>query len=394
MTSSPATTLPAEKASTPAARPSLVAAVVTNMTAVQSLWTQLEQEGWTTPYQTFAFCRAWLETLGVADGMTPFILTLGEPGQTPFALLPMAKGKRRGITIVRHIGGKHANFSLPVMSYDASSMLEAGQIRAALKTIARQNNIDLIALDHQVVDWKDKPNPLASLGQRSISSAWKGALMAHGDDLIASLMSSESRKKLRHKQKRLAEFGEISYREVIDQAEAGVVLSAFLAQKAERFRTLGLADPFSDASAKAFLNALTTQTSADDKPALRLFAMKAGSRILSVFGGMSHAGRFTGMFTSFDPDPVVSKFSPGDLLLMNLVMQMCKEGLHTFDLGTGDAGYKGDYCPIEEPLVDIVLPITLKGHAASFAMQSLHTLKRRVKQNKAAMKLIAALRRS
>ncbi len=148
------------------------------------------------------------------------------------------------------------------------------------------------------------------------------------------------------------------------------MLNAFLVQKASRFAAMGVPNPFDDPSVLRFMHETAVAPLASCPPApVRCFAMMIGERIAAVFGGAIHGGRFSGMFTSFDPDPQIAKFSPGDLLLLHLVKTMCARGLTAFDLGAGDAGYKGDYCPIAEPLFDCVLPMTMKGRlaAAGFA---------------------------
>jgi CelD/BcsL family acetyltransferase involved in cellulose biosynthesis len=211
--------------------------------------------------------------------------------------------------------------------------------------------------------------------------------MQDADAFVGSIMSAESRKKLRNKERRLADFGPVTYAEAVTPAEARCALAAFLAQKKARFAALRIDNPFEDKAVLAFLDAAAAQPLGEGPPApISLFAMMVGERILAVFGGIMHGGRFAGMFTSFDPDPAVAKFSPGDLLLLNLVKTMCARGLATFDLGAGDAAYKTNYCAIEEPLFDSFLPMTLKGRAAALAMAS-------GQKAKAALKRHAALAR-
>ena len=171
-----------------------------------------------------------------------------------------------------------------------------------------------------------------------------------------------------------------------------LMLDAFFSQKAARFKLLGISDPFANQSVVAFITSAALQGLSENQPAISLFAMMAGERVLSVFGGSIHAGRFTGMFTSFDAEPSIAKYSPGDLLLMNLVTMMCEKGLHTFDLGTGEANYKGDYCKVEEPLFDTLLPMTLKGRMLASMQSAKQASKRWVKQNGPAMAVVQRLR--
>jgi CelD/BcsL family acetyltransferase involved in cellulose biosynthesis len=240
-------------------------------------------------------------------------------------------------------------------------------VRSALAQAARSAGVDLFVLNGLPAEWRGAANPLLLLPHGPAAArAWRADLGPDGDAFVASLMSSESRKKLRHKERRLADIGPVDYAEAATPDEAENVLKVFLAQKKERFAALGLPDPFDDPTVVRFLHDAAVAPLAAGPPApVSLFTLRVGDRVVAVFGGAIHGGRFSGMFTSFDADPQIAKFSPGDLLLLHLVKTMCARGLSAFDLGAGDAGYKGDYCRIPEPLFHCVLPVTARGRIAA-----------------------------
>jgi CelD/BcsL family acetyltransferase involved in cellulose biosynthesis len=362
--------LPARPAPRAAATESARWSVTTSsdIEAMSRAWLSLEMSGLATPYQTLGWQRAAFAALHPAG--RPCLVALRDRGGRIEALLPLVVERVRGVGIASFPGGKHANCNMGLFTEAAAAALSVEDIHAALHAAARQVGIDIFVLRNQPEAWRGVANPLLRLPHRpATSSAWRADLTADGDAFIASIMSSESRKKLRHKERRLGELGPIAYAEAMTPAEAEGVLQSFLRQKEQRFAQMGIRNPFAEEEARRFLDLACVQPLAEGPPApVSLFAMTAGTRILAVFGGVIHAGRFSGMFTSFDPDPAVSKFSPGDLLLMNLVKTMCARGLSTFDLGAGDAAYKSDYCPIREPLFDSFLPMTLKGHAAALAL--------------------------
>ncbi len=365
---------------------------------LEALWGCFEQNGTATPYQTRAWIQSWSETIAPVIGMKPLLVTLTDDSGTPLAILPLGVQVQQGVRVVRFLGGKHANYNMPVFGDGCMQHIPPDTLSAALQNFGKTQGIDLYVFDNQPRFWSGYANPLASLkAMPSPSSAWKCALKTDADAMISALMSSESRKKLRNKEKRLSEFGAITYRQATTPEEATLYLSTFLQQKAARFATLGIDNPFAENGVQAFLSEATkigtTKIGAEYKPCITLFAMLSGERILAVFGGSAHAGRYTGMFTSFDTGPAVSRFSPGDLLLMNLIRYLCGAGLHTFDLGTGEAAYKNDYCNIEEPLVDCLLPVTLKGQLAVRALSIKQHIKRRIKQSEVAMSVLKRLRK-
>ena len=356
-------------------------------------WAVLQHSGLATPYQTFDWLRCWCDALAAPLGITPLLVVMRGKQHQPIALFPLGISLGKGLHIGVFLGGKHANMNMGLFDRSALAELSGEAITAALREVASRHQIDLFHFENQPRSWEGVTNPLASLAhQASPSSAWKATLQSDDEAMISSLMSSESRKKLRYKEKKLAEIGPFSINQIAQADQIEAVLEAFFTQKAQRFGKLGIADPFADAPVKAFIHAAARAGLAEGRPALSLFALKAGERILSVFGGAIHAERFTGMFTSFDADPEVAKYSPGDLLLLHLVRLMCRQGLHTFDLGTGDATYKNDYCKTEEPLFDTLLPMTWRGHVGARMIAVLLAAKRRIKKSQHGLALLKRLR--
>jgi CelD/BcsL family acetyltransferase involved in cellulose biosynthesis len=378
-----------------AAEAALIQRVETHddLTRLAAQWRVLQNSGLATPYQTYDWIRAWSDALSAPLGIRPLIVTGHDSRGRAIALLPLGVRSRRGVTCSIFLGGKHANMNMGVFEPQAMTGLSADDLGFMLRSVAERHAIDLFHFENQPRAWLGRDNPLLKLPhQSSASSAWKTALVPDGEEMIRGLMSSESRKKLRHKERKLGENGPVSFLEARNASEAEAVLSAFYAQKAARFRAMGIADPFADNHVRAFLLAGATGGMAEGTQSLSLFAMRVGERIVSVFGGSIHQGRFTGMFTSFDGDPAVARYSPGDLLLLHLVKLMCARGLSSFDLGTGDASYKMDYCKTEEPLFDSFLPMTMTGRIAAAGLRSAAVLKGTMKKSEFALALVSRLR--
>jgi CelD/BcsL family acetyltransferase involved in cellulose biosynthesis len=355
--------------------------VAADVESVSRAWLSLEMSGLSTPYQTLGWQRAALASLNA--GETPCIVTIRDLAGETQALIPLVIARRAGMRIAAFPGGKHANYNMGLFTERASAELTAGDMRQVLGRAAKAAGIDLYVFRNQPETWRGLGNPIARLPhQRSASSAWRAELVPDPDAFVASLMSSESRKKLRHKERRLGEIGALSYVEAATPDEARALLDAFLLQKKDRFAALRIRNPFDDPAALAFLDRAAVQPLADGPPApITLFALKVGERIAAVFGGIVHGGRFSGMFTSFDAAPDLGRHSPGDLLILHLVRTMCARGLTAFDLGVGDAAYKSDYCKVREELFDSVLPMTLKGRVAALAMANGLKLKTAIKDN-------------
>ena len=120
-------------------------------------------------------------------------------------------------------------------------------------------------------------------------------------------------------------------------------------------------------------------------PIIELYAALAGDTIIATFGGIVADGRFSGMFNSI-AGREFRDYSPGELLLANVIRMCCERGCNRFDLGIGDAAYKQVYCKDAEPLYDSVIPITAAGHAAAPFWRAGLAMKGRIKQSDALLR--------
>jgi CelD/BcsL family acetyltransferase involved in cellulose biosynthesis len=243
--------------------------------------------------------------------------------------------------------------------------------------VARAASIDAFKLIKQPKKWQGRPNPFADLGATlSPSCAFKRDFTFAPEKVLSVLLSSESRKKLRKKERLLSEIGVLSYRQARSEDEVDAILAAFLEQKAARCREKHVVHPFGDESTRAFLRTAALRGLAAGKPAIELYGLYLGDAIVATFGGTSDGRRFCGMFNSFSMDPNIAKWSPGDLLLLNVIERQCRCGVATFDLGIGAAPYKLMVCDAQEELVDLFLPATAAGAVYTASARGLRLAKR------------------
>jgi CelD/BcsL family acetyltransferase involved in cellulose biosynthesis len=331
-------------------------------------WATLLASGWSAPYQTPCWVQAWLEGVQSTGRCEPCFILLQDRDETPICLFPLVISTRGSMRIAEFCGQKHANFHVGLF-HTGKPRPTADQLQAMFKMAAQLAGIDCYSFFNQPVDWQGARNPLTALPHSlSANHAFKIDLTENGEALIQTLMSGETRKKLRNKEKRLTEIGPVRLEKAKDDAERAVFLTAFMEQKALRFAFLGKHNPFAEADVERFLTAGIRRAPSGHVP-IEIYALRAGDRFTAIIGVAEHGGRASGMFLSYDASPEVARFSPGDILLNKLVQHLCSQRMAIFDLGTGDAEYKKTYCPVSEPLFDTVLPMTSKGQLAAIAMR-------------------------
>lgn len=354
----------------------------------EKIWRELQGFSFRTPYQNFDWAEAWYRHAAADVHEQPLIVVAREQKTNqPVLVLPLSMFRFGPWRVGRFMGGRHSNFNMGLYRSDVLASLSEHALRDILQEAGQMAGLDAFAFPNQPLYWGGVANPLAALGgQPSPSFAYKTQLGDSADQFFDERLSNNARKKLRQKERGLGTHGEIRFVRASNDAEAEVILDAFLQQKEEWFRHRGIPDSFSGQGTRAFLLDAATK---GDKP-LELYALYCDDQVAATYGGVVHAQRFSGMFTSMNE--AFSRNSPGDLMLMSLIRHCHERGLREFDLGIGEAAYKTTYCPDEETLFDLAVPVTFSGRIASSAWCLLRNMKRWAKHNPTMMKILDRVR--
>ncbi|WP_424362820.1 GNAT family N-acetyltransferase [Methylocystis parvus] len=351
--------------------------VVTDPARLRDDWVALAGRASISPYQTYSFSWSWADTIGRIEDVQPFLVVARDETGRAAAILPLCVQQRAGLKIALFLGGRESNFNLPIL--DPNAHFDEASLRNLLRRAAKVSDDppDLIYLRNQPRRFEGVYNPLAFAEARpSASFAYGATLPARVEDLGARL-SKDARKKLKKKEARLAELGELTYEHCATGARGDAILEALIRQKSARFSDMGVDDAFGR-GVVTFLKRLQNETG--DR-ALELHALSVGGRIVATYAGIMRGGRFSGMLNSFDMDEEIARSSPGDLLLHALMRNLVSRGMTHFDLGTGEARYKNAVCDETIELCDFVLPVSARGAVAAPLFSAFLQLKRRVKQS-------------
>jgi CelD/BcsL family acetyltransferase involved in cellulose biosynthesis len=360
----------------PRANPISVAAAPVVLTGVrtfdgmeqaEAVWRQLAPEATATPYQSFAWVSAWYDNAAPARGERPFIVGLFDAAGEALALLPLVLHRSGPFRTACPVGGSHANFHFGLFRRDALDALSAEQLRTALGVAAGRAGVDAYLLHQQAVSWEGMPNPLSQLGGiPSMERGRKTMLSPDGKAWIATNLSGSRRRMLRKKERWLNEIGDWRFVEAKTPAEVDCLIDAYQALKAEWFRRRGIANVFTQPGIDAFLRAAAKAGLDKGRPGIGVFGLEVAGELAAVIGGPADDERFCLMVTAADIDRF-GRSSPGELLLVHLLGQSCDRGLKMFDLGVGEDAYKEHYCPDEEQLFDLALPVTARGRLLAAA---------------------------
>ena len=353
-------------------------------------WSRLEAAPGGSAYQSRAFALAWLRHLD--DGAAPLIVVGYDSADRPAALLPLALVRRGPVRLAVFAGARHSNLNLPLCRPGVCATPQSA--RSLLQAAARlaRRPPDLFLLLNQPRLWNGAPNGFALIDPHAAPSNAYGAVIgADAKGFLERAQSKAARKKLRAKAGKLAEIGVVRVERATDADRARTILSTFIEQKTQRFAGKGKDAGVTGLAARAFYDALATDA-AHGGPALDLYALSVDGRIAATYGGLARQGRWHGLFNSIATSPDIARYSPGDLLLRELILDLGARGIEAFDLGVGEARYKAAICDETIELADVALPVTMLGRIWAPVEIARRDLKRRVKQTPWALSFVERMR--
>lgn len=349
---------------------------------VDAAWAELEARAPSSLYQTRAFLKPWMETLGAMRDIEPMFILGTDAFGRPAILLCLGIERHGPFRIGTFLGGKESNFNLGLCRSDLR--FSADDLNRLLRQAAKSLGAaapHCFLLLNQPETWEGIANPLAALPhQASPSFAYTTPLEPNGEKFVASKQSKDTRKKLRKKEARLVELGAVTAIANDTPDAARAIVDAFLMQKIARAEAQAYDADFATPAMRSFLEMLAVPQG-DNAPAIEFHALTCGGKIVATYAGGTHRNHFSCLVNSFDADPEIAKSSPGDLLLMRLIAGQCDKGRDGFDLGIGEARYKASYCDVTVPLFDTVFPVGFIGQLFGASVAARLKLKRAIKQN-------------
>jgi CelD/BcsL family acetyltransferase involved in cellulose biosynthesis len=89
-----------------------------------------------------------------------------------------------------------------------------------------------------------------------------------------------------------------------------------------------------------------------------------------------------------------ARYSPGLILMRNIIDHYAGQGYRALDLGIGSDDYKRLFCKSCEPIFDSFIPLSPRGTPAAATISAFNRGKRLVKQNQTLLAVAQRLRRA
>jgi CelD/BcsL family acetyltransferase involved in cellulose biosynthesis len=310
-------------------------------------------------FQTSDYLETWASTIGAARGARLFFAAAHDDRGALF-YLPLAIERRRGVRILTFPDGGVADYCAPIVT-EAGAALERDAVqRLWRQLLTRLPPVDLLSLGKMPDTIAEKANPLRFVAQTPDDTAGHAIRLAADWATFAATRLHRA-KDSRRKRRRLQELGPVRFVIATDAAEAAPLLDAMIAQKTERYVARRGADGFDRPGYRRYFASMTQRFLSSGH--VHLCALKVAETIVAAHWGLIMGNRFYCLMLSFDEHGPWAKYSPGRLLVEDMIAWCHEQGLAWFDLGFGEAAWKDQLCDRIVPMRRLIEPRTMAGAA-------------------------------
>jgi len=363
--------------------------IVRDLASTEATWRNLEQQ-FCTPYQRFDFLSAWQREVGEREGLTPFIVIAFDAERQPLLLLPLALRQAYGARCVHFMGGKHSTFNMALWDRDFAASATQADLEALVAALSERCEADVLALHQQPLRWRDAPNPLALLPHQSSANDCP-LLVRESGAAPATLISNSFRRRLKGKERKLQPLPGYRYHVANSEADITRLLDWFFRIKPLRMAEQKLPDVFAEPGVEEFVRSACTRPLPNGNHVIDIHALECDEEVIAIFAGVADGHRFSMMFNTYTMS-ASSKYSPGLILMRDIIDHYAGKDYRAFDLGIGSDDYKRLFCKSDEPIFDSFLPLSQRGKLAAGVMSGLNRTKRLVKHNPALLEMAQKLR--
>lgn len=355
-------------------------------TALEAIWRRLQDDCDHHIFQSYEWLAHWQRTVGQHScGIEPIIAVVSD-SRRPLALFPFGIRKAGGVRVLEFLGGGQSDYNAPLAMHEVST---PDQFRVLWNMV-----LDKLPV-HDVRYFARMPQQLGGSRNPFLDTA---PLICEGLAYAAVLPDSwgEFRRGLPSKfQKdnarmirRLSEMGQFEFVVAKTASEFSNIVEAMFDQKERRYKETGARNILADINTRAFYRELGESVSGDVK--VHLSALMLNGEILATHLGAFDQNRFYYLFPTFAGE-AWAKFSPGRLLLENLVQWAIANRLQTFDFTIGGEAYKEIWCDSEMPLYRVVEPLTFRGQIFAWSQEVIYWVKTNQRARALAMSMLRVL---
>ena len=308
-------------------------------------------------FQSREFLDVWLDSIGSAGRVEPYLIVVKDGDGQPVLYLPLAIETKFNIRLLRFIDSGVADYNAPILTA-ARPLARHEFAKVWAEILSLLPRFDVIDLKKIASDVAGVLNPLTYLDCTSFSES--GHVMPleplrDGTDKRRSVM--RLRRKLKQHYATLGATGETRFVANPSGAALAQVTERLLTLKRQKYLRTQAPDFLLEPGVERFYREMMSPARLGTVS--HLSALTVGDAVASAHLGFIGCGRFYYILPAYDV--AFRRHRVGHVLLEHLVDQSAAQGFDTFDLGVGDGRYKDTWATHRLALLNHERAVTAAG---------------------------------
>jgi CelD/BcsL family acetyltransferase involved in cellulose biosynthesis len=307
------------------------------------------------PFQARDYLAVWLSTIGAARRVEPLLVEVEDDTGNTLMFVPIGIERRNGARILAFLDGGVVDYNAPLLC-DGVKTVDWDRLWRAL--VEALPPFDAAILEKMPPDVRGAENPFAhAAGAAPSTTAYRLGLLGTWREFAHDRLprAQDSRRKRR----RLDEQGGLSFVVASDADVAEKILQAMIIQKTRRYLDTRGTDSFKRPGYRDYFQKATEDLRA--RGLVHLAALYAGEQIVASHWGLVADDTFYYLMPAHADDQW-ARYSPGRLIIEDMIRWSYEQGLKVFDFGEGDEAFKTEFADETVSLLSLRVANSVVGH--------------------------------
>jgi len=330
----------------------------------KKIWEELEKESILTPFQSFSWVSNWYNTIGKRiNRINPKIVVVKDK-IGPVLLFPLGIEKKYNLKILVWLGGNQVDYTAPIIhrrfykkGYSIKNIWE--------QMLTEISNIDHLLFKNQIIKINGFSNPLFEiLNYHQSGNSTQALISSSWDEYYKSMTGSKTRQTDRRKFKKLSQNRNIKFVVAEDIPTKKRIIDTMIEQKIKRYNNTNVWNMFSK---NEYIDFYRQQISDQENKIYKTHfsGLMVGSDFIATHFGIIEKNTFYYLMPGQDTEKF-SRYSPGRLLLLELLKWSFENNIKIFDFTGGNESYKKHWNNQKQPIYQISGQFTLSGRIYYF----------------------------
>tara|TARA_B100001250_G_scaffold413202_1_gene446560 strand:+ start:1364 stop:2479 length:1116 start_codon:yes stop_codon:yes gene_type:complete len=355
-------------------------------------WVSLEEHSLSaTPFQSYTWVYHWFKEVGLTVyGIDPSIVRVSIENTTHL-ILPFGIRSYKGFKVLEWMGGIQSDYMIP-LSLEGSSILTKNFDKTWFLINKKLPPYDLMYLTKQIDFLGEIQNPFVTYFPNfHLTNSYQAILESNWDEFIEKNIKKKVINDSRRQLRRISELGNLRFVVAENKSEIVEIINTMISQKSRRYRETGNWDMFEIKEYRNLYKKLNQDLGYLGK--VHVSALYLDEKIISTHWGFISSDYFYYLMPTHDGESY-KKFSPGRLLLENLIKWSTEKRIRVFDFTVGNEDYKKVWTNSVITLSESVNPVTFKGVIFSLFLKLKYKINKMTLVGNVAKKIYNLLRKS